>query len=215
LLSNARQQGVTLNDLLVYTLFLVLAKHQEPPSKEPFPWLRVCVPTSFRPAGPDPLSAINQVSLAFLNRRSLDIKADRQFLQGIHQEMSKIKRHKLGIAFLLGLVVGRRKIGGMLSLCRARRCQATAVLSNPGRIYETSPLKNDQGKIALGSATLESIDFLTPVRPKTSIALATLSYAGQLQLTLHYDPFTLNASQSQALLDDFAKSLHETIRPFS
>ncbi|MFC1765970.1 hypothetical protein ACFL6U_28320, partial [Planctomycetota bacterium] len=116
-----------------------------------------------------------------------------------------------GLAFLLGVISSRWHIGGLPAQCQARRCQATAVFTNPGRLFDQSPLNNQQGQIALGSATLASVDFLAPIRRKTNIALAVHSYAGQLQFTLHDDPFSLTPQQSQALLDDFMERLQSMV----
>jgi hypothetical protein len=121
--------------------------------------------------------------------------------------MQRIKKGKQGLAFILGLMLGRIVRGGLFGVCRARRCHATAVLSNPGRVFASGPLRSDTGQVTLGSLVLETLDFLTPVRPKTNVAFATFSYAGRLHVTLHYDPLTIGVSLAQTLLDEFMREL--------
>ncbi len=206
----AGTRGVSLNDLLIHTLYSTIGARQPPPERATSPWIRVCVAVGFRPAGS--VSAINHMSLAFLNRRASHVDDSPGFLQGIHREMRRIRRNKLGLAFLHSVALGRF-VGGLSTMVRARQCQATAVLSNAGRLFDQSPLSNEDGKTCLGSTTLECVDFLPPIRPETNITLAAHTYAGALRLTLHYDAFALDSRQSQALLNDFVERLEGITHP--
>lgn len=207
LLSYARSQGVTLNDILIRALFLALRNHQELPKTKITPRLRLCIPINLRPAGTNRFTAVNLVSHTFLNRRPRDVSAEPPFLQGIHKEMQRIRKRQLGLALPLGITVGHNLLGGLKKICNSSRCQATAVLTNPGRIFQNSALCNDRHQVVLGDTVLESMDFLAPVRPKTNVTLAAFTYADLLNLTLHYDPATITDSLAQILLGDIVRRL--------
>jgi NRPS condensation-like uncharacterized protein len=207
LLAHARHAGVTLNDILIHALFLTLQCYQDLPENEPCPWLRMCIPVNLRPVGTEGLTAVNLVSHTFLNRRTRDVSADASFLKGIHKEMQAIRRGQQGLALPLGITFGHALPGGLKKICYSRRCQATAVLTNPGRVFQKSPLCNKQHQIVLGNTILESLDFVAPVRPKTNITVAAFTYADQLNFTLHYDPHIVSESLAQILCDDFIQRL--------
>jgi hypothetical protein len=152
------------------------------------------------------------VGLAFLNRRAKDMQSPTRFKKSIHREMQRIKTRKHALALTMGIALGRYLPGGVWQLCRARRCQATAVLTNPGPVFDRHPLLGPDGRVTLGSMVLESLDFLAPVRPKTNIALATCTYAGRLHITLHYDPFSIEAAQAQNILHDYLRDLRDHLR---
>lgn len=207
LLAYARSRGVTLNDVLIQTLFLTLQGHQDLPKTKIPPWLRLSIPINLRPAKMERFTAVNLVSHTFLNRRPHDVSAESSFLQGIHAEMQSIRKRQLGLALPLGITIGHNLLGGLKKICYSSRCQATAVLTNPGRIFQNNPLCNDRHQVVLGDTVLESLDFLAPVRPKTNVTLAAFTYADQLNLTLHYDPATVVDSLAQTLLDDIVQRL--------
>jgi len=215
LLAHARQEGVTLNDILIHALFLTLQCHQDLPENDRSPWLRLCIPVNLRPAGTEGLTAVNLVSHTFLNRRTRDVSAEDSFLQGIHKEMQAIRKGQQGLALPLGITFGHGLPGGLKKICYSRRCQATAVLTNPGRVFQQNPLCNEKHQIVLGNTRLESLDFVAPVRPRTNITLAAFTYADQLHFTLHYDAYTVSESLAQILCDDFVQRLLRRIEPVS
>jgi hypothetical protein len=64
-------------------------------------------------------------------------------------------------------------------------------------------LPTQDGNIVAGDVALEAIDCAAPLRPHTHVAMAALTYAGQLRILLHYDPRALLADQAESLLETF------------
>ena len=210
LLRSARNLGVTFNDLLLCTLFMVLKLHaQHEPSASP--WTRLCVPVNFRQSAHRSLPAANLISLTFLTRRDQDMRCRRNLLQSIHQEMMAIKRNHEGLTFNLGLGLFRR-LGKLKGQCEPSRCRASAVLSNLGILFDQHPLRDLQGGIKLDNLTLEGIDFVPPIRPHTHLSLGVFTYAGQLHLTYHYDDRILNRRHVKQLMDDVMTELKDWLR---
>jgi hypothetical protein len=115
------------------------------------------------------------------------------------------------LTFVLSLAVARHLPGGIARCIKKDGCSATAVLTNLGEPLARIPLPKQQRRLVVGSAILEEIDVLAPLRPSTCAAFAACHYAGRLRITLHYDPRPLTALQAQDLLDTYFHHLRRTI----
>jgi NRPS condensation-like uncharacterized protein len=202
---------VTVNDLMVRDLYLALdAWRQENDVGKDRDWLRISVPINLRLESDDKLPAANVVTMVFLDRRRRDFQDPDSLLGGIHEELSRIKRWRLGYVFLLSLKATRWLPGGLARATRPQRCMSTCVLSNLGRLFEDSPNERRDGRIAAGDLLLERIDLLPPIRPHTCASFALTTYAGQLSFALHYDPSALTNGQARNLLDLYVNFIRQS-----
>ena len=87
---------------------------------------------------------------------------------------------------------------------------SSSVLSNVGRVFEDPSLPRKSGKLCLGETTLDSIEFLVPLRPGTEAAFGMSTYAGRLNLCLHYKPHKIRTAAAQELFDMLIRNLKES-----
>ncbi len=214
LLSAARRAGATVNDLLARDLFLALGDFRSTRRlTEKNDWLRLSVPINLRGANDNQLSAANVVSMVFLDRQPADLHHRKALLESIGQEMQLIKANRLGLTFPLSLWFARSLPGGssrLRGICNTQTCRGTVVLSNLGRPLLDMPMPRRNGKIAVGKMTLERMEFLPPIRPKTVVAFGVFTYAGRLQVDLHFDRRVLSGAEGEGLLGDFVPRIRET-----
>jgi len=206
LLQTAARLGVRLNDLLAAGLFLALIEWR---SANPIPndaWLRMMVPVSLRTEADRATPAASLASLVFLDRRPLDC-AD--LLRSVHDEMSLILSHRLGLTFVFFSWLLNLVPGGLRRRSRDRRCAMSCILSNVGRIYVDSPLPRQEGNLVAGNVKLMSFDSIAPIRPHTCACFAVTTYADRLSITLHYDPRPLTGDQAAGLLATFLRRLQD------
>ena len=203
-----RERGVTLNDLLLASLFSALddwfAAHR-PAARQQF--LRVMVPTNLRTAADRQTPAANIVSLVNLDRRPARYADHRRLLKSLSLEMAIIKRCRLGIT-MHRLAWLARRFGKFRWLARDGRCLCTCVLSNLGDASVGGESASGGNSSAESRLELVSLDFLPPIRPWTAAAFGVLSYRGQLAVTLHLDVLMPPGSDRE-LLDRFVGQLRE------
>jgi hypothetical protein len=208
----ARTRGVTVNDLLTREFFLALASHCRSRScgrgRARF---RACVPVNLRPLDAETGSAANAVSYVFLDRYLTEMEDPERLLASIHDEMEMIKRCRLGLTFALSLGLCHRLPGVMNWMCQRRRCMATGVIANLGRVYAQSPLTDEQGRLAVGETVLEDVEVLSTWRPLTAVALAAVNYAGRLTIALNYDPRVLSADEAREFIDHFTVGVDQSV----
>jgi len=204
----ARAEGVTLNDLLLASLFSAtddwFAVHQ-PAARQQF--LRMMVPTNLRGDADRATPAANIVSMVNLDRRPVRYASGRRLLKSLSLEMAIIKRCRLGITMhhVVGLA---RRFGKLASLLPDDGCLSTCVLSNLGNISAAvEPTKS--GEPAVDSRLeLVSLNFLPPVRPGTAAAFGISTLCGCTTITLHHDA-SLPAESARELLDKFVGRLED------
>lgn len=197
---SAKERGATSNDLLACYFFLAmheLRQQRELPSNE---WLRMLVPMSLRSKNDRNLPAANIVSSIFLDRTGEACEDADSLLLSIHDEMNIIKDNRLGLTFVLSLMVARKMPGGLRKAARKKACQISCVFTNLGRVLTKGRLPKEDGKIDLGHAQLVGVDVLAPVRPYGCVTLAANIYAGQLTLTLHYDARAITTTTAEELM---------------
>ncbi|MCG8653134.1 MAG: hypothetical protein MI861_25060, partial [Pirellulales bacterium] len=203
----ARQNGVSLNHLLISDLFLAINDWRNKFANRSDQWIRFSIPISVRDQGDQRLPAANKVSMVFLDRRGEHFSDPLGLLRGIRDETQLIARNQLEFTFLFSLWVTRRIRGSALSAARADRCQATTLISNLGAPFARSPLSNQAGQIVSGGLRLEDFEVVAPVRAHTDMALTVAEYAGALLITMHWDRRVLSALEAKTLRDQYQQRL--------
>ena len=203
--SEARARNTSVNDVMIRDLFQTLADWNEAhgDTKQD---IRVAIATSLRGPSEASMSAANVVSMVFLNRSHREI-ADANLLQTIAAETNLIKQNRLGV--VLPRVIRRlgRYPGAIERFLKVPVCSATAVLTNLGRPFADSPLTGSDGLFRVGAITLESLETLPPVRPKTRASISVNYYGGSLSVTLRYDSTVFTRIQAAQLLGNFTARL--------
>ncbi|TWU25708.1 acyltransferase PapA5 [Bythopirellula polymerisocia] len=216
LLAAARDVGATVNDLLVRDLFLALGEFRKARKLgDGSEWLRISIPMNLRTQHFKRSSAANVVSMVFLDRRPQSFDDGLSLLNTIGHEMQEIKRKRLGLIFPLMLQFMRSLPGAVTRLQQMSEkqvCNATTVLSNLGKPLRDVPLPRSDEKIVAGEMTLERIEFLPPVRPYTSAALGVSTYAGRLDISIHYDSRAITAANARELLEVYVERLRNTAK---
>lgn len=167
--------------------------------------LRVAVPISLRHRDTSAIehqaaaACENCVSMVFLDRTLDDTLSSASLLRGISDELSQIKRTSLAGTTLQVLALLRAVPGAMRQFLRF--AGSTTVVSNLGVILPSENGQPAARMIEADGLTLESIQFLPPVRRDVPISFGVLTYAGALSVTLHYDPRVLEHAEATDLLD--------------
>ena len=207
------EAGVTLNDWLLRDFFVAIddfrTRHQ---ATTPGEWIRVSVPINLRQGTQPRMSAANLVSMVFLDRTGKQIADSLDLLRSIHEEMDSIRRRQLGLIFILALWIVRSLPGGLAKWVNRNCCETTCVLSNLGRAMADSPLpRSSEMKIVAGNVVLDGIDFFTPIRDGTSVAMALIYYAGGLQLCMQYDSRHITNVQADDLMATYLRRIRTSL----
>lgn len=209
LLAAAKAAGCTFNDLLLRDLFLALRDWNARHAPRGRTLVRLMVPINLRTADDEHLPAANVVAMAHLDRRPHWF-SPRWLLRTIQWELAFIKRFRLSLAFHRAAALLVRVRWGLRLMTTARRCFATAVLSNVGRLFTEAPLPRDGPRLVCGTLRLEQVESAPPVRPQTSIAISTLWYADRLTVVLNYDQLALRPADAASLLDRYVQQLRHS-----
>ena len=200
-----KKRGATLNDVLLHAVFSAMESCRQRwniPLEHPFGQLRLAVPTDLRTPNIADVPAANIVSMVFLDRKPKDIRNDDAFLQGIHREMSHIKRCNLGLAFIHGLTVYKKLFGDYRKMINKNRCWTTGTVSNLGRLFDATPFPaTANGHLQIGDIELLNVYSVPPIRPQSVFGACASTYAGRLTLTLQYDTEALTHRQAEELFD--------------
>lgn len=208
----ARRLGLTVNDLLLRDLFLATAESMDAETERSNGWIRIAMPINMRRDIHENMFAANMVSMVFLDRRRQAIADTDLFAREIHRSTELIKRYEMGMVLLRNLQ-GRRVLpGGIQMELAANRCWATTVLSNLGRILDSLELpRDDEGKILLGDARIESYSGSPPLRYKTLASWGTWSYAGKISLAVRWDERYLTEAQRELLFETYRRRVLKTL----
>ena len=209
----ARRHRVTVNEWLARDLFLALDTFRtQREGSDRDDWLRLSVPMNLRTENDRQLPATNVVSLIFLDRRKRHFADPMRLLAGIHREMQRIKRLRLGLTFVLSLRLMKLLPGGIARTVETDRCQSTCVFSNLGLLLADVPLSRSEGRVVSGDMVLEAMDIFPPLHPYTCAAFCIFTYAGRLNVTLHYDPRPLDRADAEELLETFMQHVRDALR---
>lgn len=210
LLAAAKAAGSTFNDLLLRDLFLALHSWNARHAPQAGTLVRLMMPINLRVADDRTLPAANVVAMAHLDRRPHWF-SPHWLLHTIAWEAAFIKRFRLSLAFHRAAAVLVRVPWGLRLMTSTRRCYATAVLSNMGRLFAEAPLSRDGSRVVCGNLRLERVESAPPVRPQTRVAISTLWYDDRLSVVLNYDRIVLRRADGEALLASYVERLTRSI----
>jgi hypothetical protein len=210
LLAAAKTAGSTFNDLLLRDLYLALHAWNREQARQGGTLLRLMVPINLRAAADGTLPAANVVAMAHIDRRPHWFSR-RWLLRTIRWELAFIKRFRLSLAFHRAAALLVRTPWGLRLMTSSKRCFATAVLSNVGRLFADTPLPRDGSRLLCGNLRLECVESAPPVRPRTPLAISTLWYADRLTVVFNYDRLALRQADAQTLLALYISQLGRTI----
>jgi len=205
----AGSRGVTLNDLLLGSLFQTIVAWNREHGARGNPWLRINMPATVRDKDDQAMPAANLLSFTFLARRANQCRDEAGLLAGIQQETEAIKRWRLGWYFLGGLAMFRGVPGMIPWFLNRNRSFATAVLSNLGRMFARVPLPRQGRQYVCGEAVLTRITGVPPIRPLTRAAIAVGTYADETTINLHCDPRLFTVESSRQFLSQYVERLLE------
>ncbi len=202
LAQSSKNQGVTVNDLLLQSLLLGIGKWQRQNGVyDRNRCLRIMIPMSLRSQEDGSTPATNIVSSIFVDRCGSDTDDPNRLTQSIHDQMQIIKQNRLGLTFIFSLHCQRRLPGGIAKAVRREQCTISSILTNLGPILRHSPLPHDgEGRLLLGELALEHFDFAAPLRPYLCASFAVVTYANRLGIGMHYDPSAMSEPQARDLL---------------
>ena len=207
----AKEHGMTVNDLLVYSLFLATCDFLDLYVPDASGWLRVAMPINMRTEKHRRMYAANMVSMVFLDFKKSFI-ADRRFLERLRRQIAWVKRNRQGLIFPTNLRGRRNLPGGIQMELSLKRCWSTTVLSNLGRIFEDVTLRRTpEGKIEIGDAVLESYSGSPPLRARTLTSWGAWTYAGRMTLSVRSDPRFLTEEQIVESLELFRKRILDVL----
>ncbi|HEY2839609.1 MAG TPA: hypothetical protein VGJ26_10690, partial [Pirellulales bacterium] len=206
----AHRLGVTVNDLLVRDLLSSIEAWNGRHAADSEKCVRVSVPVNLRLKSDEQLPATNVVSMVFVDRKPGRYRKPLRLLRSIRRDTWIIKRFRMGLAFNSVLSLLSRFQGALARLLVTDRCMASAVLSNLGPQLDKAPLPRRQGRIVIGPATLDDIEFLPPIRPLTRMALGVITYGGELTVSLQYDASCLSNDSAQSFLADYTSMVAST-----
>lgn len=208
----AKQLGVTINDLLLRDTFLACDEWRKlRGGHRSEDWLRMAVPMNLRKRHDHLRSAANVVSILCLDRGDADFDDPSSFLGGLHDEIARDQRRKMGFTFPLATALCRHLPGGLKKHIWADKCLTSTFLSNLGVMYEHSPLQSSSGLLVAGDMTLESLELLPPLRPYIAAGFAVGTYADRLWIALHYDPRPSTQAEAQDLMAILLQRIRSSI----
>lgn len=209
----ARQCGGTLNDLLLWALFLTLNEWNDR-------WgdglergvLRLAMPMNLRADELRRVPAANVVGLTFLEFPTTACRNPTVLFQRIRQETEGLKRRRFG-TFLRAMKAVHRSSWLRRFIPMDRR-YATTVLSNLGAVFANRHLPRQNEQFAPGGLVLDSLAIHMPLRGGMPVAFAAFYSAGSLHLGLSYDRRQFSPQRAEELLHGFVAQLHEsTVAP--
>jgi hypothetical protein len=216
LLAKARESRVTLNDLLLHDVFLtVRAWNREHDSRPRRELIRVMVPFNLRGPEHAHMPAVNIVGMANLDRRFYWpwFRNGQRLLRGIQLETWFLKTFHIVTCFPSILWVLGSLPGGLHRYLRPDRCLATCVVSNLGRIFVDTPLLRPDGKVVAGEITVDAVDTAPPVRGGSGAAMTFCTYAGQLSVSMNFDPYLFRRPTAERLLHQIVARIERTAGP--
>lgn len=192
---------VTLNELLLASLFLALNQWNKCYGFGNGHPIRIAVPISLHHLAENPAAAPNLMSLVFLHRNQESFHSLYSLLEGIHHEMQSILKWKFGLTFLkVFRLLGKMK-GGVAWMLRGERAYSSVIFSFLGEVLKYASLPRINDRIIVGNMILESLDGFPPLRPKTHVSFGAGIYAGRLGISMHYNHLLFQAHQARELLN--------------
>lgn len=205
----ARQCGGTLNDLLLWALFLTLNGWNDR-------WggglergvLRLAMPMNLRSDELRRVPAANVVAITFLEFSPTACRNPTAFFQTLRRETEGLKRRRFG-TFLRAMKAVNRS-SWLRRIIPMDRRYATTVLSNLGAVFANRHLPRQDELFAPGGLVLDNLAITMPLRGGMPVAFAAFYSAGSLHLGLSYDRRQFAPERAEELLHGFVTRLHES-----
>ncbi len=136
-----------------------------------------------------------------LDRTDRDFNDPKGLLWGLNYELTNIRKWNLEKTFLV-LVRCFSVIPGWIGRIAAKDiCRATSVLTNLGNPFDRLKLQRVDGKLQSGNLILDDVKLVVPLRRNTPVGFATLRYAGEQKICLHFDPVEIDCYEAQVLME--------------
>lgn len=215
LLAVAKQDGATLNDLVLREFFLAIRDWNEHHGGAAREVLRLMVPFNLRGPEHAGMPAANVMGLVNVDRRfdGTGRWTAPRLLRSICRETRLLKATRLAAGFGSAMAAVGALRGGMKRAFETDRCLTTAVVSNPGRVFEDTPLGRRDGKLLAGGLVVDAVDAAPPARKGSGIACLLSTYGGRLGLTMQYDRHAYSAAGAQELFGCIAARIERSARP--
>ncbi|MCR9296543.1 MAG: hypothetical protein NXI32_27850 [bacterium] len=202
----AADQGLTVNDLLLISMFRTIQQWNGNTKGRP---MRVLVPSDTRDGDDFELPACNMTTYNFIALSQADMRSEQQLLDAIRQATLEIKRGDLQKSFMDGLTTSMQAPYILPFLLKHKPCFATCVLSNagdPSRRF-TCRLPKIRGRVACDEFCLESITGVPPLRRNTHCTLSSSTYGRELTFSMRCSPQSFRPEDTQQLLQMFCQNL--------
>ncbi|MBR4834318.1 MAG: hypothetical protein IKU86_08325 [Thermoguttaceae bacterium] len=207
--ATAKRLGVTVNDLTLSAFVWALDEIRRSRGEKIGGTTRIATPINMRAAARSAAPACNVVTMTFVDVPRFARRTPSRLLQATRRRMNVVKRrdqkHFLDLVLKSGRFIAGL-LGRDLSLfLNANRCQATATFSNIGRALVDVPLeRTDDGRLRVGDLVLDKIEIAPPIRKRSPISVAALTYGERLTLGFRFDPSCLTEPEARRFLADFA-----------
>lgn len=208
-LATAKRLGITVNDLALSAFVWSLDEIRRARGESLGGRTRIATPINLRNQDHFASPACNVVTMTFVDFPRSARRNPRRLLKATRRRMNVVKKRDQKYFLDLVLKTGdflAKLVGGDLSLfLRSKQCRATATFSNIGRTFTDVPLeRTEDGRVRIGDLTLDAIENAPPIRPRSPISVAALTYGGRLTFGFRFDPRYLTDAEAQAFLDRFA-----------
>jgi hypothetical protein len=121
--------------------------------------------------------------------------------------MGRIKRFDVKYTFVYFAGLLRAIPYGLDIVRRSRKCHATAVLTNLGRVLDGQSLPTTGGRVCSGGLIVDHVHLVCPIRPKTNLAISVIHYADELQIATHFDARVITSKEVEELIDQWLAAL--------
>jgi len=207
--ATAKRLGVTVNDLALSAFVWSLDEIRRARGESLGGRTRIATPINLRNQDHFASPACNVVTMTFVDFPRSARRNPRRLLRATRRKMNVVKKRDqkyfLDLVLKTGSFLGRL-VGDDLSLfLRSKRCRATATFSNIGRTFTDVPLeRTEDGRVRIGDLTLDAIENAPPIRRRSSISVAALTYGERLTFGFRFDPRCFTDAEARAFLDRFA-----------
>lgn len=208
-IGTAKRLGITVNDLTLSAFVWSLDEIRRSRGESLGGRTRIATPINLRNKNHFASPACNVVTMTFVDFLRSARRDPRRLLKATRRKMNVVKqrdqKHFLDLVLKTGDFVARRLGSDLSFFLRSKQCRATATFSNIGRTFTDVPLeRTEDGRVRVGDLTLDAIENAPPIRRRSPISVAAVTYAERLTLGFRFDPRYLTDDEARAFLDRFA-----------
>jgi len=212
--NRAADEQATTNELLLAALFRATDRWQR---RLEFDRgrrkIRLMVPINLREISDRRLPACNRMSFVQLDRGDRDLADISDLIRGIHYELGIIRKYQF--ARVPNLVLrGLLKMPGDKARMLRNHFRATTLLSNIGWPQQKLKLpRSSDGYLQPADLQLNQVNLIAPYYQLCPVTFLVSGYAGQLNVTLNYNPRRLTRQQAEDYLSEFARQVEHLVPP--